>query len=88
MKLNRIIKVSIYKNCTLYLDNFLSKFCEGLFVGECFHKIIGMKKKRTQLMFLFDKGEQDIEKHLDIIKIIRTIKKFNIINKPGSMLER
>jgi hypothetical protein len=57
----------------LYIENFMSDFCQGILICECFHVCLGLKKKRTKHLKLFDIGENKIDRELDLIKIIKNL---------------
>jgi hypothetical protein len=39
------IRISSSRSLALFFENCLSHFCGGIFVCECFHGLLGLKKK-------------------------------------------
>ena len=58
----------------MFMEEQLSSCCFGIFVGECFHTLLGFSKKRTPLMKVYDEGLRRILRELDITKLIKNVK--------------
>jgi hypothetical protein len=69
------------RSTALFFEMFLSETCWGIFVCECFHPCLNLKKKKTKLMKLYINGTEKLEKELDIVKIIKYLKNLRILVK-------
>jgi hypothetical protein len=65
----------------LYFENTVATWCFGVLLCECFHGVCRLKRKRTKLMAMYELGSAKLEKELDVIKLIRSMKNMRIYLK-------
>ena len=61
----------------LYWENIFGDFCCGIFLCECCQS----NPKRSKLAKLYDTCQDKIDAELDVVKIIKNLKKLRIITK-------
>ena len=74
---NRTIKLSLYDNVMLYISNTLGCLC--------FCDKVWPKKKKLQKMF--EDGSEKLDSHLDVVKIVKSLKKLKILMENTMMTE-
>jgi hypothetical protein len=78
---HRQIKLSFARSTALFFEMCLSEFLCGIFVCECFHTCLKLKKKKTKLMKLYMDGSEKFDKEIDVVKIIKYLKNLRILVK-------
>ena len=71
------ILISFRQSAALYWENIFGDFCCGIFLCECCQS----NPKRSKLAKLYDTCQDKIDAELDVVKIIKNLKKLRIITK-------
>ena len=75
---NKVIKLTLKDNVLLYIANMFGD------CGCCFDR---MWKKKKKLQKMYEDGSERLDAHLDVLKIVKSLKKLKILMENSMMTE-